>query len=99
MTSPGPSGESTYLNLRERALNLEPSEVGIHSSEALPHVFGGVMDMAFPNGAATLVALSDGSTSLYTSGGGGVIGGGAHPTVVRETMAFLATYRPGEKSI
>ena len=55
------------------------------------------MDMAFPGGVASLVSLEDGSTSLYTSTGGGVIGGGAHPRVVEATHAFLdavAVYAP-----
>jgi hypothetical protein len=55
------------------------------------------MDMAFPGGVASLVSLEDGTTSLYTTTGGGVIGGGAHPTVVDATHAFLeavAVYAP-----
>jgi hypothetical protein len=47
------------------------------------------MDMAFPGGVASLVSLGDGTTSLYTSTGGGVIGGGNHPPVVEATLAFL----------
>ena len=47
------------------------------------------MEMAFPEGAATLVSLADGTTSMYTSTGGGVIGGGAHDAVVQAGRAFL----------
>jgi hypothetical protein len=49
------------------------------------------MDMGYPNGTATLVCLSDGTTSLYTSSGSGFIGGGAHPDVVRENVKLLRT--------
>lgn len=35
-----------------------------------------VVDMALDSGVATVVSLVDGTTSLYTSTGGGVIGGG-----------------------
>jgi hypothetical protein len=48
------------------------------------------METAYPNGIATLVALGDGTTSLYTSTGGGVIGGGEHQAVATETRGFLA---------
>jgi hypothetical protein len=47
------------------------------------------MEMGFPNGIATLVALADGTTSLYTSTGGGIIGGGFHQAVAAATHAFL----------
>jgi hypothetical protein len=48
------------------------------------------MDTAYPNGTATLVALVDGTTSLYTTSGFGIIGGGSHPTVGRASRAFLS---------
>ena len=38
---------------------------------------------------ATLVCLSDGTTSLYTSSGFGIIGGGEHEAVVRENPKLL----------
>ena len=56
-----------------------------------PNVWGAVMDMTYPNGTASLVALSDGTTSLYTSTGGGVVGGGAHADVVSATQGFLSS--------
>jgi hypothetical protein len=37
----------------------------------------------------TLVCLSDGTTSLYTSSGFGIIGGGEHEAVVRENPKLL----------
>ena len=49
------------------------------------------METGYPNGVASLVCLRDGTTSLYTSTGGGMIGGGAHDAVVRANHALLAT--------
>ena len=46
--------------------------------------------MAYPNGTATVVGLADGTTSMYTSTGGGVIGGGAHESVATATSEWLA---------
>src|SRR5688572_16670054 len=42
-----------------------------------------VFDWGMGNGSATLVAFDDGTTSLYFSGGGGIIGAGAHDAVRR----------------
>ena len=47
------------------------------------------MDMEFAEGAATLLAVVDGSVSLYTSTGGGVIGAGEHPSVRQPAMKFI----------
>lgn len=77
-------------------MHADPTELGFWGSSGR-EVWGAVMDMAFPGGVASLVSLEDGSTSLYTSTGGGVIGGGAHPSVVEATLAFLdavAVYAP-----
>jgi len=84
------------LDLRGRILHADPTELGFWGSSGR-EVWGAVMDMSFPGGVASLVSLEDGSTSLYTSTGGGVIGGGAHPPVVEATHAFLdavAVYAP-----
>src|SRR5947208_8819983 len=83
-------------DLRGRILHADPTELGFWGSSG-SDVWGAVMDMAFPGGVATLVSLEDGTTSLYPSTGGGVIGGGAHPPVVEATLAFLdavAVYAP-----
>ncbi len=48
------------------------------------------MDMGYSQGTATLVALADGTTSLYTSTGGGFVGGGFHQAVATATRSFLA---------
>lgn len=59
-----------------------------------------VMDVAVTNGVATLVAINDGSVSLYLSSGGGILGGGAHATVSAAAEGFRtalgdgATLRP-----
>lgn len=39
---------------------------------------------------ATLLSLADGTTSLYLSTGGGIIGGGQHESVRKAATAFLA---------
>jgi hypothetical protein len=83
--------ENPYVELRRQALHTDPAEYGMEASELFPHVFGVVADMAFPNGIATVLAFADGTTSLYTSTGSGIIGGGGHPQVVRANRVLLRT--------
>jgi hypothetical protein len=75
--------------LRAQALELDAAATGFQPTADLPNVFGGIMETGYPGGVATLVGLQDGTTSLYTSTGGGVIGGGEHESVARETRGFL----------
>jgi hypothetical protein len=77
----GMSDESIYARLRQMVLDLDPVGAGMIRTPDLPRVWGAVMDTGYPNGTATVVCLSDGTTSLYTSGGGGIIGAGTHETV------------------
>lgn len=48
-----------------------------------------LMEVGLEGGTATLVAIADGSTSLYLSNGGGVIGAGEHASVREAASAFL----------
>lgn len=57
---------------------------------ALGRVWGVLMEIGYPEPVATLVALSDGTTSLYFSNGGGVIGAGEHGAV-RDAASHLLT--------
>ena len=60
------------------------------SSPAGDHPRAVLMDWGVGNGVATLAAFDDGTTSLYTSGGGGIIGAGGHETVRAAAAAFRA---------
>ena len=49
------------------------------------------MDTGLEGGRwATLVVIADGTTSLYTSTGGGIIGAGAHAAVAQAGQAWLS---------
>lgn len=85
-----PDGQEVFKGLRTQILNLDPAEIRIDGSLAGRRVRGALMDMGYPNGAATLVALGDGTTSLYLSSGGGIIGAGAHDQVATAAQRFLA---------
>lgn len=87
---PPASGEQVYQGLRAQILGLDPAEAGLEPGPGRPVVWGALIDMAYPRGTATLVALADGTTSLYTSTGGGIISGGSHQAVGAATRSFLA---------
>jgi hypothetical protein len=91
----GPGGAAggvapAYANLRGMALKLNPAESGLGPTEALPRAYGVVMDTMYPHGAATLLALADGTTSLYLTSGGGTIGAGEHARVATATRRLVA---------
>jgi hypothetical protein len=50
-----------------------------------------MLDWNMGSGVATLIALDDGTASLYLSTGGGVIGGAFHDRVRHAALQFLAS--------
>jgi hypothetical protein len=85
-----PDPSDVFAGLRNQILNLDPASAGFLRDAVGNAPWGCLMETAYPNGTATLVCLRDGTTSLYTSSGFGIIGGGAHEAVVRENAALLA---------
>lgn len=80
---------STQPDLRARVLRREFLSGVAPSTDGRPRAV--VMDWSMVDyGTATLVAYDDGTTSLYTSAGGGVIGAGSHEEVRDATEAFRA---------
>lgn len=79
----------TARSLREQAFSVTAAELGVASSPDRPTVWGLVMETGYPEAVATLVAFAEGTTSLYFSNGGGIIGGGSHENVRRAAMAWL----------
>lgn len=80
--TPAPGGTDVevvdvYRSLREQVFTVSPAAIGL---KPVPghRVWGVVMETGYATGVATLVALSDGTVSLYFSGGGGMIGLGEH---------------------
>lgn len=70
--------ECLYAQLRGGVLGLDASQMGSYADEP---VWAVVMDVGFPEGSATLVTAVDGTTSLYFSTGGGMLGTGEFAAV------------------
>jgi hypothetical protein len=95
----GKPGESTYKvadvyrGLRQQILELNSEQLGISTTETVLAV---VMETGYPEAVATLVAVVDGSASLYFSNGGGIIGAGQSPetnAAARRLVAKAADFR------
>jgi hypothetical protein len=80
--------DNAYDGLRALALGATEDRVGNAPPEH-PQVLGAVIDIPGAGGMASVVALADGTTSMYTSTGGGIIGAGAHEAVAVKTHALL----------
>jgi hypothetical protein len=79
----------TYTQLRDRALSLQPGDIGLKLSSGDVQPYGIVLEIGFPEAVATLVSLSTGDASLYYSHGGGVIGGSVHEKVRGAARQFV----------
>ncbi|WP_026240073.1 hypothetical protein [Parafrankia discariae] len=79
-----------FHRLREGVLTLDPAVEGMRRPADGTVVWGALMEIGMTEGTATAVSLADGTTSLYTSAGGGLVGGGAHRVVVAATRHFLS---------
>jgi len=66
--------------LREGVLAIRPEHIGL-TTATCPSVWGVMMELADADVVVSLVALVDGSVSIYLSDGSGVIGCGLHPDV------------------
>jgi hypothetical protein len=82
-----PDLNRVFLDLRGRALAAADGGLLRPGDGTL----GVVVDIPAQGGYATLVALVDGTTSLYTSSGGGTIGAGAHHRVAVATRTLIET--------
>jgi hypothetical protein len=79
-----------YHHMREMALGAMDTGVLPQPGGEHPRVSGVVVDVPAEGGYATLVALTDNTTSMYTSVGGGTIGAGQHESVASATHALLS---------
>jgi hypothetical protein len=70
-----------YAGLRSLALTADRKDLRRPDGEPWSGALVAMMEIGLPEGAATIVAIGDGTVSMYTSGGGGVLGAGDHAAV------------------
>jgi hypothetical protein len=87
---PKPDPGEVVRLLRMQALDRAPDTLGLAPSADHPRAWSILMETGYPKAVATLLAVMDGTTSLYFSSGGGVIGAGAHQPVRAALGPFFA---------
>jgi hypothetical protein len=90
-TGQQPSAE-VYVGLRQQLLNLTPDQLGDGAFAEAP-IIALLMETGYRQAVATLVAVVDGTSSLYFSSGGGFIGAGTHAAVAEASRRWLETGR------
>jgi hypothetical protein len=86
-----PTPAEVSAGLRDQAFTVQPDQVGARQSPGQNSAWGLIMETGYPNGVASLVTFIDGTTSMYFSNGGGVIGAGEHAEVRNASKALLAS--------
>ena len=84
-----PPEKNPSLKLRETLFTKSRDELGISEGYGSNGVYGVLMETGYKEGTASLIALSDGTTSFYFSRGGGIISGGVHENIRNATMPFV----------
>ena len=79
------------VDLRAKVLATTPSDVNIKPSQQLPHVWAALLDIGTATGSATVAVVADGTVSMYTNTGGGMIGAGQHQVIHMPAARFLKT--------
>ena len=68
-----------YQTLRAQALRARADEIGLPEEPGAP--FGVLTETGYAAAVVSLVAMGEGTVSLYFSSGGGMLGGGKHDRV------------------
>jgi hypothetical protein len=84
---PKPDPAAAARGLRDQALAVDAGQLGLRTDGA--STWAVLMETGYPNAVATLAVFADGTTSLYLSSGGGVIGAGGHAPVREAAAAML----------
>jgi hypothetical protein len=82
-------GASPGSELRQLFLKTTPAKAGESASAELSSVYGVALDWPIGEHIATVVSLSDGSASLYTTSTFGIIGGSTHEAVRAAAKRFV----------
>ncbi len=81
--------KEVYRGLRNLALQGSRSKLGLAVPSKPTEPWGVVMDWGMQRGIATVVAISDGTASVYLSSGGGFIGGQGQEPIRRAAQSAV----------
>lgn len=98
-TNQNGQNEAPGVGLRRTILSKSAADLGFESDAEFPTIWGVVVDFSIGEAIATVVALRDGTASLYTTGNFGMIGGErflsvrhAAITCVKESAQILSEH-------
>jgi hypothetical protein len=74
-------GQAVYRDMRSMALGVDPSALRIPEGQRWSDAAVAAMEIGMPEATATIVAIADGTVSMYLSSGGGTLGAGEHAAV------------------
>jgi len=77
-----------YLGLRNQVLSIKPNDIPSLLEQSSP-IIGVLTETGHETGVVTLVTMVDGTTSLYFSNGGGILGLGEHEEPRKICLEFL----------
>lgn len=78
-----------FRGLREQLLGLDPVQIGLSREGGCGEVWGMLVETGLARAVATVVAIADGTVSLYTSTGGAFMGLGGIGDVRLAGQALL----------
>jgi hypothetical protein len=85
-----PPPDEVYLGLRNIWFTIKPEEMGITFKPESKIPYAVLMDMGVDGDTVTIVSSLIGDGSMYTSTGGGVIGGIEHENVRKASIDFVS---------
>jgi hypothetical protein len=88
-----------YQELRSRAFGVDPASVRTEPGEPWNGATVAAMELALDGATATILAVADGTVSMYLSTGGGVIGAGEHVAVRAEGRRFRSVLADARSSL
>jgi hypothetical protein len=85
-----PAPEEVYRGLRGLALGFSRAKIGLPPAAAPTEPWGVIMDWGVASGPVSIVAIADGSASIYMSNGGGYLGGIGHESIRKAARNMVA---------
>lgn len=79
----------TYTDLRTMVFGIDLRELAQRRLDTVDRVWGVVMEAGFAEAAVTLLALADGTVSIYLSSGGGLTGLGDYEPISNASQRLI----------
>jgi hypothetical protein len=90
VTGSRPDRSEVIRELREKVFAVSPEDLAVAPGRGHQYVWAVLMETGYPEAVVSLVVIADGTTSLYFSNGGGVIGAGEHADVRAASARLIA---------